>query len=214
MNQYTNILSIDPSSSCTGYALFQDKKLIDYGCWNLKNIEEKDWRKRISFMAEHISNYCNTHQVDYIVSEDVVPSVQNSQTVKILSALQGMLISLGVAHNIPIEFVSVTTWKNKLGVQIDKSSEGRAMTKKVKVNKPKSYDKFHGWVKGYGKKISVDYANYTFGLDLVYVSPSSKKNQDDIADAINIGYSVICDSPDKYGLEDFGDIMDKLYECL
>lgn len=210
-----NVLSLDMASKRTGYAYFEDDyKLLDYGLFELDS-DEKDWRKRITFMAQCISDYCDNRKVDKIVAEDVPPIAnQNSQTVKILSALQGMLISLGVAHNIPIEFVSVTTWKNKLGVQIDKSSEGRAMTKKVKVNKPKSYNKFHGWVKGYGKKISVDYANYTFGLDLVYVSPSSKKNQDDIADAINIGYSVICDSPDKYGLEDFGDIMDKLYECL
>ena len=43
------------------------------------------------------------------------------------------------------------------------------------------------------KKSSVEYANKTFGLDLVWKSKSSKYNQDDLADAINVCYSQIID---------------------
>ena len=84
----------------------------------------------------------------------------------------------------------------------------------MKVNYPKQYDKFHSWVKGWGKKISVDYANHTFGLDLIYKSPSSKSNQDDIADAINIGWSVMGENVEPYNLEDFQSIMEHLYNSL
>lgn len=208
------VLSLDMASQKTGYALYNDSQLIDYGLWDLSQTKEKDWRKRITIMAQHISDFCDGQDIDMILAEDVVPSLNNSQTVKVLSALQGMLISLGIAHKIEVKFVSVTTWKSKLNLQLDKSSEGRAMTKRVKVNYPKQYDKFHSWVKGWGKKISVDYANYTFGLDLIYKSPSSKSNQDDIADAINIGWSVMGENVEPYNLEDFQSIMEHLYNSL
>lgn len=208
------VLSLDMASQKTGYALYNDSHLIDYGLWDLSQTKEKDWRKRIATMAQHISDFCDEQHIDMIVVEDVPPITQNSQTVKVLSALQGMLISLGIAHKIEVKFVSVTTWKSKLNLQLDKSSEGRAMTKRVKVNHPKQYDKFHSWVKGWGKKISVDYANHTFGLDLIYKSPSSKSNQDDIADAINIGWSVMGENVEPYNLEDFQSIMEHLYNSL
>lgn len=208
------VLSLDMASQKTGYALYNDSQLIDYGLWDLSQTKEKDWRKRITIMAQHISDFCDGQDIDMILAEDVVPSLNNSQTVKVLSALQGMLISLGIAHKIEVKFVSVATWKSKLNLQLDKSSEGRAMTKRVKVNYPKQYDKFHSWVKGWGKKISVDYANYTFGLDLIYKSPSSKSNQDDIADAINIGWSVMGENVEPYNLEDFQSIMEHLYNSL
>ena len=43
------------------------------------------------------------------------------------------------------------------------------------------------------KKSSVEYANNTFGLDLVWKSKSSKKNQDDLSDAINVAWSQLID---------------------
>lgn len=208
------VLSLDMASQKTGYALYNDSHLINYGLWDLSQTKEKDWRKRIATMAQHISDFCDGQDIDMILAEDVVPSLNNSQTVKVLSALQGMLISLGIAHKIEVKFVSVTTWKSKLNLQLDKSSEGRATTKRVKVNHPKQYDRFHSWVKGWGKKISVDYANYTFGLDLIYKSPSSKSNQDDIADAINIGWSVMGENVEPYNLENFQSIMEHLYNSL
>ena len=41
------------------------------------------------------------------------------------------------------------------------------------------------------KKSSIEYANKTFEINLKWVSPSSKKNEDDIADAINVCWSQI-----------------------
>ena len=93
-----NILGLDASSQKSGYALFVDGTLEDYGVWELTSDEEYDWRKRIAFMADNISAYCERHDVDVIYAEDVPPISQNSQTVKVLSALQGMLIALSVLH--------------------------------------------------------------------------------------------------------------------
>ena len=61
--------------------------------------------------------------------------------------------------------------------------------------------------------MSVDYVNQTFGLDLIYKSPTSKFNQDDIADSINIAWSQIGDVQE-YDLETFEDIMNRFYDLL
>ena len=38
---------------------------------------------------------------------------------------------------------------------------------------------------------SIEKANKLFGLDLLWVSPKSTRNQDDVADAILVAYSQI-----------------------
>ena len=61
--------------------------------------------------------------------------------------------------------------------------------------------------------MSVDYANNLFDLELVYKSPTSKFNQDDIADSINIAWSQIGDVK-QYDLETFESIMDNFYNLI
>lgn len=209
------ILSLDMASNKTGYAYFNNEELIDYGLWDISNNGEKDWRKRIAQMAQFISDYCDNHKVDKIYAEDVPPISENVQTVKVLASLQGMLISLGIAKSIEIEFISVTTWKTKVGINLDKSAECRRIVKKAKAEKSaKDSSKLRTWIKGWEKKISVEYANHIYGLNLIYKSPSSKFNQDDIADAINIGYSQISADVKPYDLDTFENISNHLYNSL
>ena len=61
--------------------------------------------------------------------------------------------------------------------------------------------------------MSVDYVNNLFGLDLVYKSPSSKFNQDDIADSINIAWSQI-GKVKPYNLDTFENIMNNFYDLI
>ena len=55
--------------------------------------------------------------------------------------------------------------------------------------------------------------NNLFGLDLVYKSPSSKFNQDDIADSINIAWSQI-GKVKPYNLDTFENIMNNFYDLI
>ena len=87
------VLGLDMSSHKSGYALFVNKELVDYGVWEITNAQESDWRKRIAFMANCVGQYCVHHDVDVIYAEDVPPTLENSQTVKVLSALQGKRLS-------------------------------------------------------------------------------------------------------------------------
>lgn len=205
------------SSRKSGYAMFTDGELTEYGVWELSDNNEKDWRKRIAYMATQVGNMCETHNIKKIFVEDVPPTLESTQTVKVLSALQGMLIAIAQTYNIEVSFVSVKTWKSKIGINLSASKENNQCKKRIKDNCGKSATKnlnlLKGWVKGWEKKMSVEYVNYTFGLDLVYKSPSSKFNQDDIADAINIAWSQIGDG-EPYNLDTFEAIMDNFYELI
>lgn len=212
-----NIIGLDMSSQKSGYALFSNGQLIDYGIWQMTINDEKDWRKRIAWMADCVGQYCIENNVKEIYVEDVPPTLDNSQTVKILSALQGMIIAVASLHNIDVHFVPVKTWKSKIGINIVSSKENNNCKKLIKEhfgeNATRPLNIVKGWVKGWEKKLSVDYVNHVFGLDLVYKSPSSKFNQDDIADSINIAWSQI-GRVQPYDLDTFANIMDNFYDLI
>lgn len=211
------VLGLDMSSHKSGYALFVNKELVDYGVWEITNAQESDWRKRIAFMANCVGQYCVHHDVDVIYAEDVPPTLENSQTVKVLSALQGMLIAISILNNIDINFIPVKTWKQKIGINLASSKANNACKKRIKESfgkdATKNLNKVKSWTKAWEKKLSVDYVNHVFGLDLIYKSPSSKFNNDDIADSINIAWSQI-GSVKEYDLETFEDIMGRFYDLL
>lgn len=204
------------SSQKTGYSFFKDKQLIDYGLWEMSSSDEADWRKRIQYMAKCISNYCDSHDIDIAYVEDVPPIAQNSQTVKILSALQGMIIAMFAIKGLEFHFVPVKNWKSKIGINLTASKENNVCKKQFKdfygAKANRYIEKLKNKTKAYEKKLSVEYANKLFGLDLVYKSASSKKNQDDIADAICVVAANIYDEP--YYNFDFESIMSNIYDSV
>ena len=212
-----NILGLDLSSQKSGYSLFVNENLVDYGVWEMTTHDEKDWRKRIAWMADCVGQYCIDNGVREIYVEDVPPMLENSQTIKVLSALQGMIIAIASLHDINVHFVPVKRWKTKIGINLTASKENNDCKQRIKeyfgkfATKPLNTVK--GWVKGWEKKLSVDYANHVFGLDLVYKSPSSKFNQDDIADSINIAWSQI-GKVKPYDLDTFANILNNFYDLI
>lgn len=160
-------LGLDMSSKKSGYSLFYNTQLIEYGLWEN---DSDNWRDRIIYMANQLNDFIKKHNIDNIYIEDVPLSTANPQTLKILSALQGCILSVCATNSINVNFISVSAWRSALGL-------------------------FNGTRKGTEreemKKSSVDYANKTFNLNLIWKSKSSKFNQDDIADSINVAWSQI-----------------------
>lgn len=210
-----NVLGLDMSSQKSGYALYIDGELKDWGAWELSSNVEKDWRKRIAYMANRVHEFIIINAVDMVYVEDVPPTINNSQTVKVLSALQGMIIAICETVGAQVEFVPVKRWKSIIGINLASSAENHACKDKIKKTcgkkTVKCLDKVKRWTKAWEKKLSVDYVNHTFGLNLVYKSPTSKFNQDDIADAINVAWSQMGEAQ-KYDLESFESIMNNFYE--
>ena len=187
------ILGLDMSTQKTGYAVFEvngdDKSLCDYGCFEMLSTQEKDWRIRIKYMANQLGELMGQYEFSKVYIEDVPPIVNNSQTVKILGALQGIVLGVTGVFGVNTEFIPVETWKNKLNINLTHSKEYNKAKKDLK-----------------GDKKSCKQALEAMQI---WKSFGSKQNDDDIADAINIVSSVIYDKY-KYNLRDFEDIMNEL----
>lgn len=211
-------LSIDPSSKRTGYALFYGRKLVDYGAWeydgqfdNRYTQNSDAWRGRIQWMAECLDKYFKEHEISKVLSEDVIPMVDNSQTVKVLSALQGCIMTVCYINNVDIEFIPVETWKQKANIDITHSKEYKDKLKWIKED-PSHGDwyQFKKYAKAYEKKLTIHIVNNFFKLGLIWKSVSSCHNQSDEADAIALGATYLFDDLFVYDSKQMQKLVDEI----
>ena len=163
------ILGLDMSSKSSAFSIFDGIELKEYGLWAIPD-DITEWRDRILWMGKQLDDCIKTHKIDKIYCEDVPLIMNNPQTLKILSALGGVVLGVVSANNMEVEFISVSKWRSDLGLFTGNKKD----TQREEM-----------------KKSSIEYANKTFGLNLIWKSKSSKKNQDDISDAICVAYSQI-----------------------
>ncbi len=108
------ILSLDQSTSKTGYAIFENGELKKYGIVRpSKKINESNL---ISVFIKVIKKIEEV-KPDLICIEDVYikkGKTFNVQTHKTLSNLQGMLISYFILNQIEYKIIHPNTWKNKV----------------------------------------------------------------------------------------------------
>ena len=156
-------MGIDASSTCTGWSIFQDGKLIDYGAISPKG---DNWRDRLYHEGPELATVMQKYSPEKIYIEDVPKQLKGGiNTLIILGGVQGFIYGVAATNNVPVEFVQPTVWRSMAGL-FDGTKEG----KKREVLKQKA----------------IEMANKRFDLDLKWVSPSSKKKQDDIAESILI----------------------------
>lgn len=177
-NKY--ILSLDASTSCTGWALFCNDNLIDYG--KIKPDKKLNWRDRVKEIFEELQRIIKSHparKITTIYIEDVPLKPQGGVKTSVqLGVVQGMILTLSYLHNIECECVSVGTWRSTMAL----------------------YNKTQEGLKRENLKIaSIKKANELFNLDLQCIltkngNYNAEKSDDDIADAILLGASTI----DKY----------------
>ncbi len=180
------ILSLDMSTTCIGWAVFDEDNLIDYG--KLKpTIEDLDWRERIQNFVPQLHNLMKKYMPTKVYAENV-PLVHNKAVLTLvqLGAIQGMLIGLCYSHKVEVEFIQVATWRSNLGLLDEKKHRDELKVK------------------------SLELANKLFGLNLACVFTKSGnyngiKSDDDISDAI----LVYASTRDKYKIKRFGRISPK-----
>lgn len=160
------ILGLDCSTTSTGWAIFDNKGLAAYGI--VQGIGE-DWRERLVYQAPKIKEIIEKYNPTLIIMEDVpLNSKGGLKILVVLGAVQGIVLGIASSNGIPIRFVTPNEWRSKVGL-FNGNREG---TKREEM-----------------KQKSIELANKEFGLNLKWVSKSSKFNQDDISDAILIAYS-------------------------
>lgn len=162
------VIGLDCSTRSTGYGVFKDDKLIDYG---IIKTDLSDWRERLYIQSQLLGELFDKYKPVEVFVEDVPLSPKGGiKTAVMLGAVQGMVYGVGASRQIKMKFILPSVWRSPLGL-FDGTKEG----KKRDLLKQKSVEK----------------ANELFGLDLIYKSPSSKQNCDDISDAILLCYSQI-----------------------
>lgn len=161
------VCGIDASTKSTGWSIFDGKELVAYG---VIKPEGQDWRERIVNQAPKLIEILNKYHPDKIYMEDVPLKAQNPKVLVQLGAVQGFFYGVAASFDIPIEFLIPSQWRSPMGL-FDGTRSG---TKRAEM-----------------KRKSIEKANDLFGLNLVWKSACSIKNDDDIADAILIAYSQV-----------------------
>ena len=161
------VCGIDASTRSTGFSIFKDKELIDYG---MIKPEGEDWRERMTNQGPELIKILAKYHPDKIYMEDVPLKARNPKVLVQLGAVQGFFYGLAASFGIPIVFLNPSEWRSPMGL-FDGTKEG---TKRTEM-----------------KRKSIEKVNELFGLGLVWKSPSSVRNQDDIADAVLVAYSQI-----------------------
>ena len=162
------ILSLDCSTHSTGWALFKDKELVDYGCITSQksNVFENIFTI-IAGIDKVLEKYPD---FDNIIMEEVLPKNEayddngihhaKPSVFKPLMWLQAAVNFLVYKKykNIKIDFIFPNSWRSKVGIKT-----GRGIGRDTL------------------KKADCQFALDTFGL----------KVNDDIADALGVGWSQI-----------------------
>lgn len=164
-------MGLDASTTCSGWCIFDDEKLIGYGKI-APNDNSLTWRERIVWMMRQVALIIKKYKVEELMAETPVKTIKNVNTLEQLFSLHGAI--LGVASTLHIKFtpVDVNQWRKNLGLLKDipkDTKDKRAIL----------------------KERSINMANEIYDIDLVWKSPSSKFNDDDISDAILIAHTVI-----------------------
>lgn len=115
-----NILSLDLSTHSSGWAVFENNELKDYGCITSAST---DLIKRIYVMTESIKEILNKYTIDKIYVEEVRPQggfgVGNIQTHKALMWLQASIAFM--LHDnykkIELEYVYPSEWRATIGIK-------------------------------------------------------------------------------------------------
>ena len=114
------MLALDQSSHATGWAIFRDEQLIEYGVINL---EEGDVGTRLVELKNKIMNLITKYNVNFVAFEDIQLQNNNVVTFKVLAEVFGLIHYLVNSINIKYVIVPSATWKSTLHIKGKKRSE-------------------------------------------------------------------------------------------
>ena len=176
------ILSLDCSTTCIGWAVFDEDDLIDYGRLE-PTVSGLEWRDRVHNLLPLLENLILKYHPTKIYQEQVPMGGSGGVMTAIqLGYVQGVFSVIEQVY-CEIEDIEVSTWRKNIG--INEGKDQRRNAKKIK---------------------SIEKANELFGLDLPieFTQGGNYKSNgsDDISDAILI-YSSTRDKYKKK-LKSFG----------
>ena len=103
------IVSLDQSTRCTGYAVFEDGKYMDSGIIDMSK-SQLETDKRSFEMAKEIWKIIKKYKPQEIILEDVQQQT-NPKVIVTLARLSGMIIGYAEAHNVKVHILLPSKWR-------------------------------------------------------------------------------------------------------
>lgn len=126
----SKLLALDQSSKISGYAIFDEGKLIDYGKFV---IDDEDFGTRLVRIRNKINYLIQQHEINEIVFEDIQlqNNIENNvQTFKKLAEVFGIIYELATELKIKNSAVLAVQWKSTLGIKGKKRLEQKQNAQK------------------------------------------------------------------------------------
>ena len=121
------VLALDQASRTSGWAVFDEGKLVTFGKFTAEQTEVGD---RLHFIRAKVSELINDYDIDEVVFEDIQLQgnvANNVATFKALAEVFGVLYELFVTLKMPRTAVLSTVWKSTLGIKgKDRPAQKRA----------------------------------------------------------------------------------------
>lgn len=130
------ILALDAATGITGYAIYDNEKLINYGIYNSK--KDEDTEKRINDVKEWLLFMIDKWQPDFVGLENIqLQSFGQGQyqveLYRVLANLQGVLLNTLYNKNIDHDLVYPASWRNFCDVGDNKGRENKKKAAQEKV---------------------------------------------------------------------------------
>ena len=106
--QQMRILAFDQATQTTGWSLWVDGELTDFGKFSY---EVADIHKRIHRQVEQVKYLISEHEPDKVIIEDIQMQVNNVSTFQKLAWLQGAIIETLIQLNMPFELSRPSEWR-------------------------------------------------------------------------------------------------------
>lgn len=111
------LLALDQASRTSGWAVFEDGKLLKYGKFTADHSDVGD---RLHFIRGRVNQLIDEYDIDEVVFEDIQLQgnvANNVATFKALAEVFGVLYELFVTLKMPRTAVLSTVWKSTLGIK-------------------------------------------------------------------------------------------------
>lgn len=111
------LLALDQASRTSGYAIFEDDKLIDFGTFTY---DDTDIGVRLHKIRNKVDSLICDNNIDKVVFEDIQLQgnvANNVQTFKTLAEVFGIIYELVTALDIEHEAVLSSSWKSTLNIK-------------------------------------------------------------------------------------------------
>lgn len=139
------LLSLDTSSSCSGWSIFLNGEYSNSGVFNLKKIKSSD--ERFKQMCTILLYTLNTERPD-IVGIEMTVVTRNAAAQRLLTMILGVVYGWCVVHNVEFIMLRPTEWRAL--ISSEKKGRKRDELKNWSISKVKTL---------FGKDVSDDEAD-------------------------------------------------------